>query len=437
MNNLETFNSKMTTASKCLELIKDGDTIFQAGEPCELLKEIYLQRDRYSDLKLVSMGFCLPTVHHILDPVMNDHLKLFFSYCTRAEYLAAKAGRKFEYRAAHMSEMEDLISRIRPDWTFTISNGKLSEDGYLTLGTNPLGVIAAVKAGSKVLVEINPNVPDIPTTYNRIHINDITAMCPGNHPLANMPAVEMNEKSIKIAEFIAERIDDGATLQVGYGSVPDAVLHALSNCGKKDLGIHTEVLTQSMVSMMKDGTVNNSRKTVEPGKTVFGFTAGNKEMYDYINENPHIESKSVKWINDRNIISANYKLTSINACLGVDLKGQISSETIGMTHYSGSGGQVDFVYGARHSEGGQSFLTMNSCVEKPDGTKISKITLAPPLGSVITVTRNDVDKVVTEYGVAELLYKTDSEKAKALIAIAHPDFRDELTYQAKRAGYII
>lgn len=437
MNYEEMLKKKTISATECVKRIKDGETVFQAGEPTEILEEICVQKDRFHDLKMISMGFTNAVAHHIMHPFMNDHVKLFFSYCTKGEYLAAKAGRKFEYRAAHMSEMEELIFRSKPDWVVTLSNGVVSEDGYIKLCTNPLGVIAALKSGSRVLVEINPNVPDIPTDYNRIHVDDITAACHGSTPLADMPPVEADEKALKIAGYIAERVEDGATLQVGYGSVPDAVLSALAGSGKKDLGIHTEVFTMAMIDMLKKGIINNSKKTVERGCTVFGFTAGNKEMYDYLNGNQHVKSMPVSWINDRNVIAANYKLTSINACLGVDLKGQVSSETIGTTHYSGSGGQLDFVYGARHSLGGQSFLTMNSCVEKPDGTRISKITLTPPIGSVITVTRNDVDKIVTEYGVADLLYKSDSEKAKALIAIAHPDFRDELRFQAKQVGYII
>lgn len=191
---------------------------------------------------------------------------------------------------------------------------------------------------------------------------------------------------------------------------------------------------------MKAGVVNNSKKTLLPGKSIFSFAGGaraTQEIYDYTDENPLIEMRPISWVNDPRVIAENDRFISVNSALAVDLTGQVCSETIGLQTFSGPGGQLDFVRGARWSKGGQSYIVINSATEKKDGTLISKISLALPLGSAVTTPRADVDCIVTEYGVAELRFKSLAERAKALISIAHPEFREELTRQAKEAGYFI
>jgi 4-hydroxybutyrate CoA-transferase len=436
MNAQLEYRKRLMSGLEASRLIKDGQTVFQTSEPVSILKALRERYLEYNNLTVVSMGMTNCAAHHFEDPELNGHIRAVHSYMTKVEHQAQKRGRIFEYRAAHMSEMEDLIRSIRPDYVLIASHG-MDENGNFQLGHNPIGAVAAVEAGAKAIVEVNPNIPLLNTDYNIVNIRDVAAICEGNTPITFYPTPVPDEKAKKIAGYIGERVQDGATIQVGFGSVPDAVAMALMAYGKKDLGIHTEVLTPSMVRMIMNGTVNNSKKTVEKGKTVFGFLNPSEESLKFMHGNDTFVSKQIGWINNRNVIMQNYRMTSINACLGVDLKGQISSETLGFRHYSGTGGQLDFVYGARRAPEGQSFLTMNSTVEKPDGTRISKICLNFEPGTVVSVSRNDVDKVVTEYGVAELLYKTDSEKAKALISIAHPDFRDELTFQAKKHGIIV
>ena len=191
---------------------------------------------------------------------------------------------------------------------------------------------------------------------------------------------------------------------------------------------------------MKAGVINNSRKTLLPGKSIFSFAGGaraTQEVYDYVHNNPNIEMYPISWVNDPRVIAKNDNFISVNSALAVDLTGQVCSETIGIRTFSGPGGQLDFVRGARWSNGGKSFIVINSVTEKKDGTKISKIDLALPHGSAVTTPRADVQYIVTEYGIAELRYKSLAERAKALISIAHPDFRDELTYKAKQTGYFI
>lgn len=428
------YKRKLGTAMEVTREIKTGDKIFTCGEPSALLKTLYDRREKYSPVYLYGMGLSANQRHGILNPEMNGHVDFAVSYGMRGEYKARQNGRNIGYCAAHMSEMESLIkSGIKPDYLMAQAT-PMDEDGYFTFGTRPLGGRACVDAGAKILLQVNSNLPVIQTKYNKVHINEVYGVCEVDEPMMQVPKSEPSEIEKQIAEHIVERIPNEATLQLGFGGVPDAVGNFLVN--HRDLGLHTELLTSSMVRLMKLGVINNSKKTFAQGKTVFGFCNGDHGMFDYINNNPNIEACCISWINNRNNIAQNRRMVSINACMGVDLKGQVCSETIGLTHYSGTGGQVDFVCGARMAEEGQSFIAMPSVQVRSNGERISKITLTLAEGSAITTSRNDVDKVVTEYGVAELLYKSDCEKAKALIRIAHPDFRDKLMYDAVKAGII-
>lgn len=428
------YAKKLGSAMEITAEIKSGDKIFTCGEPSALLKTLYDRREQYENVKLYGMGFTASKLHGMHNPEMNGHVDFHISYGMRGEYIARKHGREVGYCAAHMSEMEMLIKKgIKPDYLMAQAT-PMDQDGYFTFGVRPLGGRASADAGAKVLLQVNKNLPIVPTNYNRIHISDVYGVCEADEPMMQVPDIEATEVEKKMASYIVERIPNEATMQLGFGGVPNAVGDFLEH--HKDLGLHTELFTNSMVRLMKKGVINNSKKTLEPGKTVFGFCSGNQEMFDYMDGNPNIEARCISWINDRNNIAKNRRMMSINACIGVDLKGQVCSETIGLTHYSGTGGQVDFVRGARMAEEGQSFIAMPSVQVRSDGSRVSKITLTLPLGSAVTTSRNDVDKIVTEYGVAELLYKSDCEKAKALIAIAHPDFRDELLFDAKKAGII-
>lgn len=428
------YKKKLGTAAEITTEIKKGDKIFTCGEPSALLKTLYDRREQYENVKLYGMGLSANQSHGILNPEMNGHVDFHISYGMRGEYVARQKGRNIGYCAAHMSEMEALIKQsIRPDYLMAQAT-PMDADGYFTFGVRPLGGRASVDAGAKVLLQVNKCLPDVPTNYNRVHISEVYGICEAEEPMMQVPDLESTEIEKKMAAFIVERIPDEATLQLGFGGVPNAVGTYLEN--HRDLGLHTELFTTSMVRLMKMGVINNSKKTLEPGKTVFGFCSGNQEMFDYMDKNPCIEARSISWINRHDNISRNRRMVSINSCMGVDLKGQVCAETIGLVHYSGTGGQVDFVRGARMAEEGQSFIAMPSVQVRHSGERISKITLTLAPGSAVTTTRNDVDKIVTEYGVAELLYKSDCEKAKALIAVAHPDFRDELTFEAKKAGII-
>ena len=253
-----------------------------------------------------------------------------------------------------------------------------------------------------------------------------------NIELPVLPPVKLDEVSVTIGGLIAEQIPDGACIQLGIGAIPDATGMALKT--KKDLGIHTEMFTDSMVELIECGAVNNSRKQIHRGQSVTTFAFGSKRIYDFIDDNPAIALLPVDYVNNPEVICKNDNMISINAALEVDLWGQVCAESVGTKHMSGSGGQIDYVRGACQSKGGKSFIAFSSTAK---GGTISKIKPILTPGAVCTTSKNDVDYIVTEYGLAHLRGCSLGERAKRLIAIAHPDFRDELSFEAKKRGILV
>ena len=257
-----------------------------------------------------------------------------------------------------------------------------------------------------------------------IHISEVDYLVESDYPLPELPVSEPDEVELRIGEYVAELIEDGSTLQLGIGGIPNAITVSLTD--KKDLGIHSEMLTDGMVDLVEKGVITNRMKSIHKGKIIGSFAAGTRRLYEFLDDNPMVEMQPVSYTNDPFIISQNYKMVSINSCIEVDLLGQCAAETVGITQISGTGGQTDFVRGAVKSPGGKSIIALKSTALK--GTKS---TIVPVLsqGAVVTTGKNDVDYIVTEYGVAHL-GKSASERAEALINIAHPDFRAELRRQA-------
>jgi acyl-CoA hydrolase len=290
-----------------------------------------------------------------------------------------------------------------------------------------------VDEGALVIAEVNPNLP---RTFGdaALHISEIDGLVEVDYPAAEIPEVTFTEKDAKIAGFIAERIEDGSTIQLGIGGIPNALASGLKD--KKHLGIHTEMLTDNMVDLVNCGAVDNSMKTVCRNKIVGTFAMGTAKLYNYIDNNPSVLLMNGTWVNDPYVVGQNYKMQSINTAMEVDLFGQCASEAIGPVQFSGSGGQADTAIGAQRSQGGHSFICLYSTasVKNADGTRSTISKIAPMLreGSIVTLSRNDVDYVVTEYGVASLRGRRIKERAERLIAIAHPDFREELREAVRR-----
>jgi acyl-CoA hydrolase len=264
-----------------------------------------------------------------------------------------------------------------------------------------------------------------------MHINEVDAICEYHRPIPELPSKVISYTDQIIGNNIAEIVPNGATIQLGIGGIPNAAAVALKD--KHELGIHSELFTESMVYLIEQGIVTNSKKSIHEGKSIATFALGSKRMYDFINDNIGIEFHPVDYVNDPYVIGMNDNLISINSCLEVDLFGQVSSESLGSRQYTGVGGQVDFVRGAANSKGGKSIIAIQSTAKNETISKIKPMLTA---GSIVTTSRNEVDYIVTEYGVAKLKSKSISVRVKELINIAHPKFRDELTFESKKMNLI-
>ena len=306
----------------------------------------------------------------------------------------------------------------------------MDKHGYFSTCNAAVGYALSRKA-KRIFLEVNEHMPRLATS-SFIHISQVTALCENHIPIPEFISRENDEAGIKIAQIIAEEVPNGATIQLGIGKVPNAVGSALKS--KRNLGIHTELFTDSLMELLKCGAANNTAKPIHTGRTVATFAYGSRELYDFIDDNPSIYMLPVDYVNDPVVIAKHPNMISINTAVEVDFMGQVCAESVGSRHISGTGGQVDFVRGAVQSFGGKSFIAFKSTAK--DDT-ISKICPVLKSGAFVTTSKNDVDHIVTEYGIAKLRGKSVYERTKALISIAHPKFRDELTFEARKLNITI
>jgi len=344
---------------------------------------------------------------------------------------AAVANGHGDIMPVHYSDGPQLITDYVDIDAYCITVSPMDKHGYFSTGCSASLSFAMIHKAKRIYVEVNANMPRS-LSAPVIHISRVAALCESNEPLSVLPQAETDEQSIAIGNLIAAEVQDGATLQLGIGAIPNEVAKALKT--KRDLGIHTEMLTDGMIDLLECGAVNNSRKPIHIGRTVATFAFGSKRIYDYIDDNPAIEMLPVDYVNDPAVISQHPNFVSVNAALEVDFFGQVSAESLGTRHISGSGGQVDYVRGAVLSKGGKSFIAFPSTAANETISKIAPVLKA---GSIVTTGKNEVDYVVTEYGIAKLRGQPLSKRVKALISIAHPKFREELTFAAKKQNIII
>ncbi|ABS60395.1 acetyl-CoA hydrolase [Fervidobacterium nodosum Rt17-B1] len=306
----------------------------------------------------------------------------------------------------------------------------MDSKGFLTLSASVVYEKDVLEHADMVVLEVNPNAP---RTHGdtQVHISDVDYIIEVDYELPQAELLEPMDVERKIAENIVELIDDGSTIQLGIGGIPNAVAKFLKD--KKDLGVHTEMFTESMIELFEVGAITNKRKTLWNGKFVCTFAYGSKKMYEFLDENPAVLFLRGRYVNDPYVIAQNEKMVSINTALMVDLTGNVCSEAIGTRHYSGTGGQLDTHRGAVKSKGGKGIIAMRSTAK--DGT-VSTIVPMLPAGSPITVPRQELDYIVTEWGAVRLRGLPTRKRVQALISIAHPDFREELTKQAKEIGLI-
>ena len=291
-----------------------------------------------------------------------------------------------------------------------------------------------IERAETVIAEINSNTPWVNSDDFKIHVSEVDHIIQNDVPLFELPEIEITELEKQMANYIAELIPDGATIQLGIGGLANAIGNLLYD--KKDLGMHSEVITPSVMRLVEAGVLNCSKKNFYPGQIISSFAVGTKEFYEYIDHNDAFKLCDIGWVNTPEVIGQNDNLISINNTLMMDLTGQAGSESIGTKQYSGTGGQVNFIQGAKKSNGGKSIISLTSTYTDKNGKMHSKIMPTLTNGTVVTTSRNDVEYVVTEYGVVNLKLENVKTRVESLISIAHPDFRDELRHEAKKIGWL-
>lgn len=353
------------------------------------------------------------------------HTSYFLSHITRPCF--AEGG--IDFAPAHFSEMPHILDHVAPTPIVFAAAAPPDRHGWFSLGTNA-DYVARLIGKAPFFLECNPQMPRT-RGENQVHVSQVAGWVEVDYPLLEMPAAKMGEKDRVIGELIAQRIPDGATIQVGIGSIPAAAISALRN--HRNLGVHTELLSDGLAELFASGVVTGSEKVTRPGKMVTTFAMGTKAFYDFVDDNAAVEFLPVDWVNDPRIIGRARCFASINATAEVDVLGQANSEMIGGRLWSGSGGQADFAKGAMFSPQGKGFLALHSTNADES---VSRIKVRLGAGAVITTLKNTVDHIVTEFGVAELRGQPISTRARRLIDIAHPKFREELEAEARGAGYL-
>ena len=434
MNYKEIYNSKLTSAEELAKYVESNWVLgMDAGaSQTDAIMAAICARAKNGELSGVK-------VHTMLDVYPFDFYadNSLYGKITGISMFSSGGARKAinsGYADFIPNYYRDLPKIIRANYdydAFCVSVSPMDEHGYFSLATTCSYSEAMLEKAKRIYIEVNEFQPRVPNN-TQLHVSQVDAIVENSHKLPVLPANELDDISIQIGNIIAEQIPDGACIQLGIGSIPDATGMALKT--KHDLGIHTEMFTDSMVELINCGAVNNSKKQIHTGKTVTTFAYGSQRIYDFLDDNPSVIIMPVDYVNDPNVICLNDNMISINAAVEVDLWGQACAESVGTKHMSGSGGQVDYVRGACQSKGGKSFIAFASTAK--NGT-ISKIKPTLATGAVVTTSKNDIDYVVTEYGLAHLRGRSLGERAKQLIAIAHPDFRDELTFEAKKRGMLV
>ena len=434
MNYNEMYQAKLTTPEKLAEALQSGWTLGMDTGPSQTpaLMDAFAARVRDSELRDIKVQTLLdvyPYAFYADDSLAGKMTG--YSWFSSGGARKAVNGGYADLFPAYYRDIPGHIKRLYDFDAYCVAVSPMDSHGYFSLALNGSYAEAMIDKAKRIFIEVNEKQPRC-LCGTQLHISQVDAIVENTHELPVLPPVVLDETSITIGNLIAEQIPDGACIQLGIGAIPDATGMALK--AKKDLGIHTEMFTDSMVELIECGAVNNSRKQIHRGKTVTTFAYGSKRIYDFIDDNPAVEVLPVDYVNDPEVICRNDNMISINAALEVDFFGQVCAESVGTKHMSGSGGQVDYVRGACQSKGGKSFIAFTSTAK---GGTISKIKPILTPGAICTTSKNDVDYIVTEYGIAHLRGRSLSDRTRQLIAIAHPDFRDELTFEAKKRGILI
>jgi len=421
------YNAKRQSAADAAQLVQNNDTIIvgtAAGEPPSLLAALSNRRTELEGVRVSQIlalkkydYFDAATAHHV------RHAAYFLGGGSRS---GAQEGWT-DFVPCNFSDVPFMLERRQTpaDVLFSMAS-PMDEQGFMTLGLAPCYSMAAAKVVRSIVLEVNPNVP---TTFGncKIHISQVAGLTESSADITEVGLPKIGPVQEAIGKYVADLIPDGATLQIGYGGIPDAVVQQLTH--KHDLGIHTEMIGDGILSLIEAGAVTCKRKNFHTNKMLATFALGSKKLYQFMHQNPMLEMHPADITNDPYSAGQNDNLHAINATLQIDLLGQCGSESLGYSPYSGTGGQSDFVRAANRSNGGKAFIVVPSTAKNDTISRIVPV-LSP--GTFVTTSKNDVNYVVTEYGVAQLRGKSAKQRAEALIAIAHPNFRSELRAEAVR-----
>ena len=423
----QTYQQKKMAAADAVRLVRNGDTVVvptAVGEPPALLTALSAQRRDFNDVKISQI---LPVrKFDYFDPETAQHIRPVAYFLSGHSRKSVDEGWG-DFIPSYFSEMPQLFDRglMPSDVVFALAS-PMDNHGYFSISLTPDYTMAAMRNARAIVLEVNPHVP-FAFGNCHIHINDVAAVVEDETPVSAVGLPQIGPVQEAIGRYVAEMIPDGATLQIGYGAIPDAVVMQLTD--KKDLGVHTEMVGDGIMTLVEAGVVTNRKKNYLPGKMIATFALGSEKLYRFLDRNPMVEMHPVDFTNDPYLAGQNDNLIAINGTMQVDFMGQCGSESQGWRAYSGTGGQADFVRAANRSRGGKSIIVMPSTAK--DDT-ISRIMPTLPDGTFVTTSKNDVDYVVTEYGVAQLRGKTASQRVQELIAIAHPKFRDMLREEAAK-----
>jgi 4-hydroxybutyrate CoA-transferase len=425
------FQSRVMAADEAVKHIKSGDRIFLTGN-CSVPQTTLAALVKYAP-NLQNVEICQALTigpADYVDPKMEGHLRVNTMFISPNVRSAVNDGRA-DFTPVLLSEFPLLFrKKILPIDVALIHVSPPDEHGFCSLGVEVGLTKSAAESAKIVIAEVNQQMPRT-LGDSFIHVSKLDCIVAVDYPLPELAkgGDGLSDVVESIAGHIAELIPDGATMQLGIGAIPDAVLKYLLE--KKDLGIHTELFSDGIIDLVEAGVLTNARKTLHPGKIIAGFVIGTKRLYDWVDDNPLIELHPTEHVNDPFVIAQNDRMVAINSAIEVDLTGQVCADSIGPKLYSGVGGQLDFIYGASRSKEGAPIIALPSTAKS-----FSRIVGMLKQGAGVITSRNHVHYIVTEYGIANLYGKTIRQRAHALIGIAHPDFRDELTYQARELHYI-
>jgi len=430
------YQTRVVSADEAVKCIQSNNRIFLTGNvsvPKMALAALVRRAPELTNVEICQALTIGPG--DFVSPEMEGHLRINTMFISPNVRKAVQEGRA-DFTPVLLSEFPLLFkNKVLPIDVALIHVSPPDEHGFCSLGVEVGLTKTPAESARIVIAEVNEQMPRT-LGDSFLHVSELDYVIPVSYPITEMSNADEGSNEIieKIGMNIADLIPDGATMQMGIGAIPDSVLKYLHN--KKDLGVHSELFSPGVIELVEKGILNNSRKTLHPGKIVAGFVLGNQKLYDWIDDNPMIELRRSEYVNDPFVISQNDRMVAINSAIEVDLTGQVCADSIGPKLYSGVGGQLDFIYGASRSNGGIPIIAMASTSTLRDGTIVSKLSAMLRLGSGVVTTRNHVRYVVTEYGIAELYGKTIRQRATSLINIAHPMFRDELTKTAKELCYI-